>query len=154
MAGKGQIPRPASERIMDLVDKAENGCWTWKGRKTHNGYGLFSIEGGRGKQRSQVAHRAAWKIFVGEIADGLSVLHSCDNRACVNPSHLSLGSAADNTADMCRKWRTRSKLTPDQVAAIRADESGYRDIAAKYGLASHKSIYNIKRGLTFRHDAT
>lgn len=65
--------------------------------------------------------------------------------------HLFLGTAADNQQDMAKKFRSRTKLTPEQVREIRNAPNGARDLARIYGLKSHKTIYNIKKGLIFRH---
>lgn len=70
-------------RLMEKVDKQPDGCWRWTGAKVASGYGSIRIDG-----RSLGAHRVAYMLFVGDIADGLQVDHLCRNRECVNPAHL------------------------------------------------------------------
>ena len=85
-----------------------------------------------------------WKLTFGKIPEGLHVCHKCDNRGCVNPDHLFLGTPADNIKDMISKGRDfnrlQRKLTPDVVAAIRADAANmgygkYSQLARKYNIA-------------------
>ncbi len=76
-------------------------CWIWQGASSPKGYG--SIKTGRFTS----AHRAAYELFVGPIPLGKYVIHSCDRPACINPAHLSVATAQENTDDMITKDRHR-----------------------------------------------
>ena len=71
-------------RFLTKVDKnGENGCWLWTAYKDTEGYGRFKVKG-----MHKTAHRVAYKLWVGELPDGVLVRHKCNVRACVNPEHL------------------------------------------------------------------
>lgn len=87
-------PTTREEMFWAKVEKSEN-CWNWKAAKNNNGYGLFGIS----KGKLQTAHRYSYELHKGPIPKGSLVLHSCDNKLCVNPDHLRLGTQAMNVHD-------------------------------------------------------
>jgi hypothetical protein len=101
---------PLHARILDRVRFGATDCWHWCGVRNTFGYGRMTYEG-----RSQVAHRLAWIAWNGPIPDGMSVLHKCDNRACVNPDHLWLGTYSDNLRDCWAKGRHPGKRRKSDV---------------------------------------
>lgn len=134
----------------------ENGCTLWTGKTGHWGYGKIFWD-----SKTQLAHRLAWEVANGPIPSGKFICHRCDVPACVNPDHLFLGTAADNSADMIAKGRHATKpargeahrsavLTAEQVLAIRDDPRSTTVLAAIYGIAS-QNISRIKRRLAWRH---
>ncbi len=82
-------------------------CWEWKRGDSPMApwdYGAFLI----GKGSPYQAHRISYKLHFGDVPLELSVMHMCDNRACVNPSHLTVGTAKDNAQDKMRKGRWKN----------------------------------------------
>jgi hypothetical protein len=128
--------------------KLSSGCWVWTGNWwKQTGYGLFWLKGKR-----IGAHRITWVAYRGDIPKGLSVLHKCDNRICIRPSHLFLGTQLENIQDCCRKGRNRGnhrKLTDKEVEAIRVDPRSQRPIARDFKI-SQPYVSQIKRGICAR----
>lgn len=127
-----------------------NGCWEWNGQRNRKGYGVF-WDG----TKQVLAHRYSYAKAEGLIPEGMFVLHKCDNPSCVNPSHLFVGTAADNTSDMMNKKRhisflkknyclsgekhVMAKLTTIDVESIKKDYFVHRipvrDISKKFKIS-------------------
>ena len=148
-----ELTEEETKRFWDKINKLGPGdCWEWTAAKA-SGYGHVTIRG-----KNKRAHRVMWELKVGPIPDGLCVLHHCDNRACVNPQHLFLGTKADNTRDMISKNRdrivgvknTQSKLTPYDVVEIRESPEIQRVLADRYGVA-RETISAVKTRQNWGH---
>jgi hypothetical protein len=99
------------------VDRAHpSGCHIWTGPINENGYGVMRAGG---CQRTLTAHRVAHVIHSGDIPAGAMILHSCDVRACVNPAHLRVGTAADNMRDAVERNRKRGRPSHDRSVEAR-----------------------------------
>lgn len=124
--------------------KVSSGCWEWSARISPFGYGQFSTSDGDSWQ----AHRFSYTLHKGKIPKGLCVCHTCDNRKCVNPTHLWVGTRNDNIQDMHRKGRAR-KATSEKNDGAKISWQEVREIRKLYPLMkSHRKLavkFNISR---------
>lgn len=139
----------------EIDDKT--GCWNWVGSYTKKGYGKMSLGNWPHK-----THRISYIIHKGPIPHGLVVMHSCDNRKCWNPAHLSVGTQRDNVHDMIKKGRRNtargrrnasSKLIEEDVPVVLyliKRGCSQRLIGELFGVA-HVQIGRIARGEGWSH---
>lgn len=146
---RGFTGRPFDERY--AVDPV-TGCWNWIAGCSKDGYGKLNLNGVRWR-----AHRASWVRNNGPIPEGIFVCHHCDNRKCVNPNHLFLGTNEENQADKYAKGRGVSgsdvgsaKLVPWQADLIRSGQITYKDAIARFGIGISQ-FYRIRRDQSWRH---
>lgn len=129
-------------RLKARVDSSAgpSACWPWTGATNNTGYGVLGV----GRNKLVLAHRATYELHIRALRPREVVMHSCDNRRCCNPAHLSAVSQQENLVDMARKGRSTSPLTEAQARAILHDSRPYRVVAADYGV-SHNTVGRIKR---------
>jgi hypothetical protein len=150
--------RPLEDRFWSKVRTGE-GCWEWTGSLEVGGYGIIGASRHHAARR---AHRVAWELRNrAPVPDGLDVLHHCDNRRCVNPDHLYVGTDSDNARDRVMRGRDanksgeknpNAKLTKDDVLAIIAAVTGgetQTSVAKRYGI-SQTTVSALVRGKGWR----
>jgi hypothetical protein len=128
-------------------------CLEWTKSKFNNGYGKIWCDG-----QNRGAHRVSYELHRGAIPIGSYVCHKCDNRACINPDHLFLGTAAENAADRDAKGRQArgnssgtSKLSESDIPSIRAAFSVSNvEMGKRYGV-NNATISSIRLGKTWSH---
>lgn len=145
-----------NERFWTKVDRSGD-CWIWKSAVGDDGYGLFWVDKHR---RAARAHRLALELSGVCLPHGCLVMHRCDNRLCVRPAHLFVGSHDANMKDMAQKKRAvhgqrhhKTTLTVEQVKQIRAcgrSLAEYKRLAADLGV-TFWTIQRIRLGTSWRH---
>lgn len=140
------------KRFWDKVEKTPT-CWIWRGSTYPNGYGCINFNG-----RNRSVHRYAYELKNGQTPIGFLICHSCDNKLCVNPDHLFLGTYKDNWQDAVNKGIIKPvtavrKLTPEQAIEIRGKyQTGTYQVAQlsrEYGIGP-TSIRRIIDRETYR----
>ena len=106
-------------RFWSKVNKrGKDECWMWIAYRYKDGYGRFRL-----RSITQYAHRVAWELTNGPIPKGKCILHKCDNKGCVNPNHLYLGTYSDNVYDRYKRnpesYPGNPKLSIKEVQRIR-----------------------------------
>lgn len=153
---------PLHVRFWRQVKKGP-GCWEWIGALHESGYGLIG-RGGRGEGLIR-AHRLSWELAGNALPDDKFLLHKCDNRKCVNPAHLFVGTNQDNVDDMWSKGR--GKLPPHKTGAANGNskysamqirgakqmlDAGFTvSFVAKSTGISRPHVHRISKGETWKH---
>lgn len=132
----------------------ETGCWECTSHTTCNGYPVITI-----KRKLVYLHRFVYEQNNGVIPPNMITRHKCDNRRCINPAHLEIGTVNDNVQDRVRRNRGAcgehngaAKLTAIQVIEIRNNTDATRILAAQYGV-SKSQIRDIRSRRRWKHIA-
>ena len=148
---RGQTKEQAARWFIENSRKADSGCVEWTGRINNSGYGLVQFCG-----KTKLLHRLVLSAFKGEPPESDSQCrHSCNNKVCINPDHLSWGSCRDNSIDdlyIGRRHR-QMRLTPEQALDIkRRLDSGEKvgKLATEYKIAT-STISRIRSGERWYH---
>lgn len=157
---RGQKLRPrglAEDEVFSWFtpgEPPEDGCWDWGGNLEAKGYGRFGMNGGK---RMVLAHRAAYRKFIGPIPGGANILHSCDRPICVQPKHLSVGTKLQNIRECIERGRFpvgerqgQAKLTEADVAWIRTCGLSLRVMSEILGV-SNSNISRIRQRKAWAH---
>ena len=129
-----------------FIPEPNSGCWLWTGSMEGGGYGCLTY-----KQKKYTGHRLSWEIHTGQPPGRLCVCHKCDNRLCVNPEHLFLGTAQDNMRDAGSKGRLSfrtNKLSTSDVLDIFTSAKTGTSLAKKYGVSKGR-VSLIRNGLAW-----
>ncbi len=150
----GIVPKSVESRIKGNIKFTAEvaDCWEWAGCRFNTGYGCIAVD-----NKQLGTHRLVWEMHNGvKIPEGLLVRHSCDNRSCCNPYHLSIGTVQDNSDDMVSRNRQaqcqehgRAKITDEEARQIVDSSEPYSVLAKRYGL-SKASICRLKTGRGWR----
>lgn len=126
---------PLLDRFWDKVVVVPSLCWEWTAAIDQNGYGKFGIWRAE-RSRTYRAHVIAWELVnAQEVPAGMYICHTCDNRKCVNPVHLFLGTSQENSDDKVRKGRQYRKRTSQDEDLMLLTDIPSKEVARMTGLS-------------------
>jgi hypothetical protein len=115
-------------------------CWIWTGPTRGAGYGDYRIS-----QKHFRAHRLSWLIFKGDIKKNICVCHKCDNRLCVNPKHLWLGTQKQNLKDASVKGRLNGKCEGEKSWKHKLTKENVLEIIKTYKWRKHPNAKDFSK---------
>lgn len=140
------IKEEIKQRFWEKVEMVPfHDCWEWTAALVGKGYGYFNAG-----ERLELAHRFSYELRYGKIPSKMHILHSCDNKTCVNPRHLSIGTNSQNVQDMVNKGRSFKKMSLSRIAEIRekykTGKFSQQALGNQYGVSQTVISYYV-RGL-------
>ena len=150
-----QKGKTIEQRFWEKVEKGD-GCWLWRSAFGTRGYGIFWHV-----KKNIYAHRISWQLANNAtVPEGLVVMHSCDNPACVNPAHLSVGTHQDNQTDKANKGRSlkgernpSARLNEESVGRIRelyaSGEYTHLALSKMFGDVNKSTIRSVVKNKTW-----
>lgn len=147
--------RTIKHQILEKVQiDNESDCWIWPNNIFNNGYGAIGIII-NGVRKWKPVHRVAFEVFKSPIQERMFVLHKCDNKRCVNPEHLHLGTQQDNMNDMVQRGRSlkgeinpQAILTKEQAIEVKYGNTPTRVLTKKFGV-HRDTIRSIRKGINW-----
>ena len=144
-----------TERLLSNIEIVPwSGCWIWMASCYSGRYGVLSVG-----MKNKRAHRVSWETFKGPIPEGMKVLHQCDIPCCINPSHLFIGTDADNMKDRDAKERQckgadhpHSKLTPESAKRLLEFRRTHSlsETGKMFGVTRQR-VWQLERGIKCKH---
>lgn len=142
------------EHLLSRCVRTDSGCMEYQGCVQSNGYARATV-----RRLADQAHRHAYRLATGQpIPKGLDVCHRCDNRRCINPAHLFLGTRKENMEDAVMKGRQArgddlpqtkvSAFVEQEIARMAREGMPYKEIAQQFGICrQHAGQVAIRNGV-------
>lgn len=137
------MPWDLQYRVQRRTWVLSTGCWLWMGGLSSDGYGRTRL-----RNKGIGAHQLSYLAFTGDIPDGAQIMHSCDNRWCVNPDHLSAGTVSENNYSVWRRGGRTPKLSPAIAEHIRLSPESNTALASQFGV-NQSTISRIRSGYRY-----
>jgi hypothetical protein len=147
VTGGVDYQKKAQSRFLSSFERIPSGCHLWIKSKDRYGYGKLST-----MRKSVQAHRFAWEFYNQQkIPEKMVVMHMCNNKSCVNPEHLKLGTQKENSFHAVLTGQSNvARLNADQVRVIKSSPLSSKELALAFGV-TFSCIDDIRKGNTWKH---
>lgn len=142
-SSKRKSPDELRDKILANI-KVVGDCWVWQKSFGSHGYGNIATGG----SLNETVHRVSYEVFNGRIPAKAVIMHSCDNKKCCNPEHLSIGNQSKNMSDALNGKRRSSPLSDDVRNYILSSRKSTKELSDELGLR-YCRVYKLRKGWTF-----